>query len=103
MSAKEGWRLVSGVGLSRCKNRAYTQILPNADRSKPFTLHENCPVYLVTHDQIAVAFALSNGINVIYMNYHGLIYVFKNMADPAFLVLENASKKYYLMVLKKLD
>lgn len=66
------------------KNRTYTQILPEADRSKSFTLHENCPVYLVTHDRIAVAFALSNGINVIYMDFHGMIYVFKNMADPAF-------------------
>lgn len=66
------------------KNRTYTQILPDADRSKPFTLHEKCPVYLVTHDRIAVAFALSNGINVIYMDFHGMIYVFKNMADPAF-------------------
>lgn len=65
------------------KNRTYTQILPEADRSKPFTLNENCPVYLVTHDRIAVAFALSNGINVIYMDFYGMIYVFKNMADPA--------------------
>lgn len=81
---KRGGDWFQALACLDAKNRAYTQILPNADRSKPFTLHENCPVYLVTHDQIAVAFALSNGINVIYMNYHGLIYVFKNMADPAF-------------------
>ena len=81
---KRGGDWFQALACLDAKNRAYTQILPNADRSKPFTLHENCPVYLVTHDQIAVAFALSNGINVIYMDYHGLIYVFKNMADPAF-------------------
>ena len=81
---KRGGDWFQALACLDAKNRAYTQILPDADRSKPFTLHENCPVYLVTHDRIAVAFALSNGINVIYMDYHGMIYVFKNMADHAF-------------------
>lgn len=66
------------------KNRTYTQILPQVNGGTPFHLNKLCPVYLVTHDRIAVAFALSNGINVIYMDFHGMIYVFKNTADPAF-------------------
>lgn len=81
---KRGGDWFQALACLDAKNRTYTQMLPEADRSKSFTLHENCPVYLVTHDRIAVAFALSNGINVIYMDFHGMIYVFKNMADPAF-------------------
>ena len=81
---KRGGDWFQALACLDAKNRTYTQILPAADRTQPFTLNKTCPVYLVTHDQIAVAFALSNGINVIYMDYHGMIYVFKNMADPAF-------------------
>ena len=65
------------------KNRNFTQILPNlaagdtaAQKIPP------CPVYLVTHDQIAVSYALLNGVNVIYIDYYGTIYVFKNTKDP---------------------
>lgn len=64
------------------KNRNFTQILPNLatgdDADKPIP---KCPVYLVTHDQIAVSYALSNGVNVIYIDFYGTIYVFKNAAD----------------------
>ena len=64
------------------KNRNFTQILPNLatgdDADKPIP---KCPVYLVTHDQIAVSYALLNGVNVIYIDYFGTIYVFKNTAD----------------------
>lgn len=81
---KRGGDWFQALACLDAKNRTYTQILPETDRSKSFTLNEKCPVYLVTHDRIAVAFALSNGINVIYMDFHGMIYVFKNMADPAF-------------------
>lgn len=62
------------------KNRNYTKILPGNDRSQ-FKLPSNCPVYLVTHDRIAVSFALLNGVNVIYLDYFGRIFVFKNSAD----------------------
>ena len=81
---KRGGDWFQALACLDAKNRTYTQILPAGNRTQPFTLNKTCPVYLVTHDQIAVAFALSNGINVIYMDYYGMIYVFKNRADPAF-------------------
>jgi hypothetical protein len=62
------------------RNRNYTQILPDVGR-KPFKLNANCPVYFVTHDQIAVAYALLNGVNVIYFSHGKAIFVFKNSAD----------------------
>ena len=65
------------------KNRTYTQILPDNNRLQ---IDNNVlgPVYFVTHDQIAVSYALLNGANVIYMDYYGRIYVFKNRGDPIF-------------------
>jgi len=65
------------------KNRTYTQILPGNSRQQI----DNSvlgPVYFVTHDQIAVSYALLNGANVIYMDYYGRIYVFKNRGDSIF-------------------
>jgi hypothetical protein len=65
------------------KNRTYTQILPDNNRRQ---IDNNVlgPVYFVTHDQIAVSYALLNGVNVIYIDYYGRIYVFKNRGDPIF-------------------
>jgi truncated hemoglobin YjbI len=65
------------------KNRTYTQILPGNSRQQ---INNSVlgPVYFVTHDQIAVSYALLNGANVIYMDYYGRIYVFKNRGDPIF-------------------
>ena len=61
------------------RNRTITEILPT--RGKPTKLSPNCPVYLVTHDRIAVSFALLNGVNVIYLDYYGRIFIFKNTGD----------------------
>lgn len=61
------------------RNRTITEILPT--RGKPTKLSQNCPVYLVTHDRIAVSFALLNGVNVIYLDYYGRIFIFKNTGD----------------------
>ena len=63
------------------RNRTFTQILPDNDRSE-WVVPPKCPVYFVTHDRIAVAFALLNGVNVIYQDYYGRIFVFKNTEDP---------------------
>ena len=63
------------------KNRKYREVRPNQTDKK--TLPSMCPVYLVTHDRIAVAYALLNGVNVIYVDYYGRIFVFKNGGDPA--------------------
>ena len=62
------------------RNRNFTQILPDNKRQS-FKLKADCPVYFVTHDQIAVAYALLNGVNVIYFSAKKEIFVFKNSAD----------------------
>lgn len=62
------------------RNRSYTQILPNNNRTNG-KINEKCPIYFVTHDQIAAAFALLNGVNVIFISGNKSIYVFKNNAD----------------------
>lgn len=69
------------------KNRTITQILPI--RGLPTKLLPTCPVYLVTHDRIAVSYALLNGVNVIYIDYYGRIFVFKNTGDKT---LESSGK-----------
>ena len=65
------------------KNRVYTQILPDNGR-RPVSGDDLGPVYFVTHDRIAVSYALLNGVNVIYLDYWGRVYVFKNNADAFF-------------------
>ena len=71
------------------KNRNFTQILPTKGAAAGVPLPSDCPVYLVTHDQIAVSYALLNGVNVIYIDFYGTIYVFKNKADKT---LEDGGK-----------
>jgi len=65
------------------KNRKFNQILPT--RETKDTVFKDTPVYLVTHDQILLAYALLNGVNVIYISVspgqYPPIYVFKNFAD----------------------
>lgn len=66
------------------KNREFTRILPPPEVTGAGTkINKMCPVYLVTHDQIELAYALLNGVNIIYLDFYGRIYVFKNNADPA--------------------
>ena len=61
------------------KNRTFTNLL---DR-KTAEINKDSPVYFVTHDRIAVAYALLVGVNVIYLDYYGKIGVFKNNLDPS--------------------
>ena len=42
---------------------------------------DSYPIYFVTHDRIAVTFALLMGVNVLYLDYYGQVYVFKNQGD----------------------
>ena len=67
------------------RSRTYTRILPTptTQTEQVWTMPEDCPVYFVSHDQIAVSYALLNGVNVIYIDYYGRIFVFKNSADPS--------------------
>jgi hypothetical protein len=62
------------------RNRLVTPVLP-IPSEEPIRLDSTCPVYLVTHDQIALTYALFNGVNVIYSDYYGRIFVFKNSSD----------------------
>jgi hypothetical protein len=78
---KRGGDWFQALSCLTAKNRNYTQILPVSDRNNK-SLPPTCPVYLVTHDRIAVAFALLNGVNVIYLDYYGRIFIFKNGGDP---------------------
>ena len=78
---KRGGDWFQALSCLTAKNRTYTQILPDNNRTSS-SLNPTCPVYLVTHDRIAVAFALLNGVNIIYLDYYGRIFIFKNGGDP---------------------
>jgi hypothetical protein len=55
-------------------NKDFTSILPNNKLKIDFS----GPVYLVTHDRIALGFALLNGVNVIYLAHNKDTFVFQN-------------------------
>ena len=77
---KRGGDWFQALSCIDARNRLITQILPTP-ASKPIKLSQTCPVYLVTHDRIAVTYALLNGVNVIYLDYYGRVFVFKNSSD----------------------
>jgi hypothetical protein len=76
---KRGGDWFQALSCLTAKNREFTAILPT--RGTSAKLNPQCPVYLVTHDRIAVAYALLNGVNVIYLDYYGRIFIFKNGGD----------------------
>ena len=92
------------------KNRVFTQILPENGR-RTISGDDLGPVYFVTHDRIAVSYALLNGVNVIYLDYWGRVYVFKNNADaffngdtkPVEEILLNEMRKYWRGDLKEIS
>lgn len=65
------------------ENRDFESVLPKENNN--VKIFKEAPVYLVTHDQILLAYALLNGVNVIYISVwptpNPPIYVFKNIAD----------------------
>ena len=77
---KRGGDWFQGLSCLDARDRTFTQILPDNGR-KTGPLNPLCPIYLVTHDRIAAAYALLNGINVIYIDYYGRVFIFKNAAD----------------------
>jgi hypothetical protein len=77
---KRGGDWFQALACIDARNRLITQVLP-VPASEPIKLPSTCPVYLVTHDRIAVTYALINGVNVIYSDYYGRIFVFKNTSD----------------------
>jgi len=62
------------------KTHTYTEILPNRGTNR--RLPDDCPIYFVSIDRIAVSYALLLGINVIYLDYAENVIMFKNKADP---------------------
>lgn len=68
------------------KNNDFTRIkpaLPATDDAYKLNTQEDLgPVYLVTHDRIALAYCLTNGVNAIYLRHNGDTIVFKNLSDP---------------------
>lgn len=76
---KRGGDWFQGLSCLDARDRDFTQILPERGQSRK--LNSTCPIYLVTHDRIAAAYALLNGVNVIYIDYYGRIFIFKNNGD----------------------
>lgn len=60
--------------------KKFSRILPNPERD--VAMNFNGPIYLLTHDRIALAYALCNGVNTIYLANDKTTFVFKNNADP---------------------
>jgi len=77
---KRGGDWFQALSCIDARNRYIRQILP-FESKETIQLKQSCPVYLVTHDRIAVSFALLNGVNVIYLDYYGRIFIFKNASD----------------------
>jgi hypothetical protein len=61
-------------------NRKYNDL--SDDKRNIIEIDKNYPIYFVSHDRIAVSYALLLGINVIYIDFYGKISVFKNKNDP---------------------
>lgn len=76
---KRGGDWFQALSCIDARNREISQVLPSKENA--IRLSPNCPVYFVTHDRIAVSYALLNGVNVIYLDYYGRIFVFKNAGD----------------------
>jgi hypothetical protein len=66
-------------------NRTFTQILPilGTGENANTTFDRKIPVYFVTHDKIAGAYALMMGCNVVFLDWYGRVIVLKNTTDPA--------------------
>ena len=60
--------------------KKFSRVLPNPERDVKLIF--NGPIYLLTHDRIALAYALCNGVNTIYLANDKTTYVFKNSVDP---------------------
>ncbi len=98
---KRGGDWFQALSCLDARNRVYDEILPNKGKNRK--LPSTCPVYFVTHDRIAVAYALLIGANVIYIDFYKKVFVFKNNSDPTVkpsgkplheIVLENMRNKW---------
>ena len=60
------------------KNRSFMQIIPSR---QPIDFKDDFIGFFVTHDLIAAVYALILGINVIFLDYYGNVFIFKNIQD----------------------
>lgn len=78
-------------------NRTFTEILPvlgtEANGRANIAFNRQIPVYFVTHDKIACAYALMMGCNVVFIDWYGRIIVLKNTTDPANTTANSTSRE----------
>ena len=77
LQQKRGGDWFQALSCLSVNNKSYSSLLPDKSRNVDFS----GPVYLVTHDRIALGYALMNGVNVIYLANNKDTYVFKNRND----------------------
>lgn len=58
--------------------RSFMQIIPTR---QPLDFKDNTIGFFVTHDLVAGSYALFLGINLIFLDYYGNVFVFKNIKD----------------------
>jgi hypothetical protein len=78
-------------------NRTFTEILPvlgtEANGRANIAFNRQIPVYFVTHDKIACAYALMMGCNVVFVDWYGRVIVLKNTTDPANTTANSTSRE----------
>ena len=82
LQQKRGGDWLQVLACLNTKDNDFSCILPNKGNTP------SGPVYLVTHDRIALAYALLNGVNVIYLSHNKDTFVFKNRYDK--IIRENS-------------
>lgn len=60
------------------KNRSFMQIIPSR---QPINFKDDSIGFFVTHDLVAASYALFLGINLIFLDYYGNVFIFKNIQD----------------------
>ena len=61
------------------KNRSFMQIIPPS--RQPINFKDDSIGFFVTHDLVAASYALFLGINLIFLDYYGNVFIFKNIQD----------------------
>ena len=74
LQQKRGGDWFQALCCLNANNKDFSSILPKNGVNIDFS----GPVYLVTHDRIALGFALLNGVNVIYLAHNKDTFVFQN-------------------------
>jgi hypothetical protein len=59
---------LQAIASTKIQGRTFVRYNPDTKANEPITLPQGLPVYFTTHDQIAAAYALSIGCNVIFFS-----------------------------------